>query len=152
MSDAKPAAAERHIGPLAVFILFAAGLVYSLLFPINRIATENGVPALGYVVWISLGGGAITQGRNWHVIRATGVCLCFRASVETIFERVERKRDERPLLAGLDDAGLRAKIETMLEERAQFYERADAFVISTEDRTPEEVAELALAELRKVLV
>ena len=59
MNDAKPAAAGRHVGPLAVIILFAAGLVYSLLFPINRIATENGVLALGYVVWISLGGGVL---------------------------------------------------------------------------------------------
>jgi shikimate kinase/3-dehydroquinate synthase len=103
-------------------------------------------------VVVSLGGGAITQERNWDVIRATGVCLCFRASVETIFKRVERKRDERPLLAGLDDEGLRAKIGMMLKDRAPFYDRADAFVTSMEDRTPEETAEMALTELRKVLV
>lgn len=59
MSEAKPAAPARHIGPLALFILLLAGLIYSLLFPINRIATENGVPALGYVVWVSLGGGVL---------------------------------------------------------------------------------------------
>ncbi|MEE8172983.1 MAG: hypothetical protein V3T62_08640, partial [Alphaproteobacteria bacterium] len=53
------AAAPRHVGPLAVFLLLFAGLIYSLLFPINRIAAENGVPALGYVVWISLGGGVL---------------------------------------------------------------------------------------------
>lgn len=99
---------------------------------------------------VSLGGGAITQDRNWDVIRATGVCLCFTASVETIFERVSRKRDERPLLAGLDDDGLRNKILTMLETRDPFYQKADAFVVSSEDRTPEETAVLALAELKKV--
>ena len=59
MSEAKPAAPARHIGPLALFILLLAGLIYSLLFPINRIATENGVPPLGYVVWVSLGGGVL---------------------------------------------------------------------------------------------
>ena len=59
MSEAEAAPPARRIGPLAVFLLVLAGLIYSLLFPINRIATENGVPALGYVVWISLGGGAL---------------------------------------------------------------------------------------------
>jgi len=59
MSEAKPAAPARHIGPLALFILVLAGLIYSLLFPFNRIATENGVPPLGYVVWVSLGGGVL---------------------------------------------------------------------------------------------
>ena len=59
MSEATPAAPVRHIGPLALFILVLAGLIYSLLFPFNRIATENGVPPLGYVVWVSLGGGVL---------------------------------------------------------------------------------------------
>ena len=59
MSEAEAAAPVRNIGPLTVFLLVLAGLIYSLLFPINRIATENGVPALGYVVWLSLGGGAL---------------------------------------------------------------------------------------------
>ncbi|MBT3629555.1 MAG: DMT family transporter [Rhodospirillaceae bacterium] len=55
----KNEAPKRNIGPLSVFLLIIAGLIYSLLFPVNRIATENGVPALGYVVWVSLGGGLI---------------------------------------------------------------------------------------------
>jgi len=101
-------------------------------------------------VIVSLGGGAITQARNWDVIRATGVCLCFTASVETIFERVSRKRHERPLLMGLDDDGLRHKIKTMLQERDVFYKQADAFVNSTETCSPEETAERALVALEKV--
>lgn len=59
MSEAEAAPPIRNIGPLTVFLLVLAGLIYSLLFPINRIATENGVPAFGYVVWLSLGGGAL---------------------------------------------------------------------------------------------
>lgn len=104
---------------------------------------------MGNVI-VSLGGGAIAQDRNWDVMRGSGVCLCFTASVDTIFERVSRKRDERPLLAGLDDAGLRTKIKTMLKERDAFYQQADAFVTSTEERSPEDTALLALAELEKV--
>ncbi len=99
---------------------------------------------------ISLGGGAVTQERNWDVIRASGVCLCFRASVETIYERVSRKRDERPLLAGLDDDGLRQRIKEMLEKRAPFYNRADAFVTSSDEYSPEDMAEVALDALKEV--
>ena len=58
MSDAKEAP-KRNIGPLSILLMLLAGVIYSLLFPVNRIATENGVPALGYVVWVTLGGGAI---------------------------------------------------------------------------------------------
>jgi shikimate kinase len=103
-------------------------------------------------VMVSLGGGAIAHARNWDVIRSTGVCLCFTASVETIFERVSRKRHERPLLAGLDDTGLENKIRTMLAEREAFYRQADVFVDSSEGRTPEETAELARAALERCQV
>ena len=111
---------------------------------IHEIFEEDGEPAfrqleheavikasqMGPVI-VSLGGGAITYERNWAVIRKTGACLCFRASVETIFQRVSRKRDERPLLAGLDDEGLRNKIEDMIAEREPFYAQADAFATSS---------------------
>jgi len=101
-------------------------------------------------VVVSLGGGAITQQRNWDVIRSTGVCMCFTASIDTIFERVRRKASERPLLAGLDDIGLENKIRNMLEEREPYYKLADIFVASTDDRSPEQTAELALAALTKM--
>lgn len=98
---------------------------------------------------IALGGGAITQEANWETIREAGVCLCLRASAETIFERVSRTEGERPLMAGLDDAGRMAKIRAMLAEREPFYSRADLFVESTDGRTPEETVEVAVDALRK---
>lgn len=101
-------------------------------------------------VIVSLGGGAITFERNWDVIRQTGICLCFQASIDTIFERVSRKRDERPLLAGLNDEELRAKIVELLAEREPFYARADAFAASTEALAPEDTAEMAMLELEKI--
>ena len=104
---------------------------------------------MGRVI-VSLGGGAIAQPRNWDAIRNSGVCLCLRASVHTIFERVRRKRDKRPLLTGLDDEGLKKKIEKMLLDREPFYACADAFVTSTDDRTPEDTAAMALRALQRV--
>ncbi len=98
---------------------------------------------------ISLGGGAITQEANWDVIRKTGICLCFRASPETISARVGRN-DERPLFAGLGGDERLEKIRTMLADREPYYSRTDAFVTSSEDRTPEDTADLATAELERV--
>ena len=99
---------------------------------------------------IALGGGAITQEANWETIRETGVCLCLRALPETIFERVSRTEGERPLMAGLDDAGRLEKICKMLAAREPFYNRADVFVMSSEGKTPEDTADEAIVELEKL--
>ena len=99
---------------------------------------------------ISLGGGAVAHERNWDVIESSGVSLCIRSSVDTIFARVERKRDERPLLAGLTDAECVARIEEMLEEREPFYSRANVFVASDEEKSPEDTAVEALGLLKSL--
>ena len=97
---------------------------------------------------ISLGGGAIAYGRNWDVIKVKGLSLCIRASVETIFQRLARKQDERPLLAGLTDEACVAKIESMLKEREEYYARASTFVTSDEVKSPEDTAVEALNLLK----
>lgn len=99
---------------------------------------------------IALGGGAVTQEDNWDTIRESGVCLCLRASAETIFTRLRRTDGERPLMAGLNDEDRMAKIRSMLADRAPFYDRADAFVESTEYRTPDETVQLAVTALMGV--
>ena len=99
---------------------------------------------------IALGGGAVTHEMNWDTIRASGVCLCLRASPATIFARLRRTEGERPLMAGLNDEDRMEKIRSMLAARAPFYDRADAFVESTERRTPEETVELAVSALKSL--
>ena len=98
---------------------------------------------------IALGGGAITLDVNWETIRATGLCVCLRASAETIYERVTRTEGERPLMAGMTGDERMAKIGAMLEEREPFYGQADVFVESREEVTPEETAEEVVAELKR---
>ncbi len=99
---------------------------------------------------ISLGGGAVAHERNWGVIDGSGVSLCLRSSVNTIFARIQRKRDERPLLAGLTDAECVEKIEVMLAERELFYDRADVCVTSDEEKSPEDTAVEALGLLKSL--
>ena len=82
------------------------------------------------------------------MIKVKGLSLCIRASVETIFQRLARKRDERPLLAGLTDEACVAKIESMLKEREEYYARASTFVTSDEVKSPEDMAVEALNLLK----
>jgi len=95
---------------------------------------------------ISLGGGAIAQQRNLDQVRQTGILICVDADVETILRRVSR-REDRPLLAGLDFHEKREKIEQMLAERAPFYDCADIRVCSTDERSPEATTEILLESL-----
>ena len=88
---------------------------------------------------VALGGGAITRADNVAAVRRAGVLVCLKADVETIFVRV-RRRSNRPLLAGLDPQAQRAKIESLLRERAPFYDQADIELYTTQIQTPEDTA------------
>ena len=65
MTDAGKARASAaagtapRVGVLAVTYLLFAGVLYGLLFSINKVATTNGVPGLAYVFWHTLGAGLI---------------------------------------------------------------------------------------------
>ena len=98
---------------------------------------------------VALGGGAITHEANREAIRAGGGTLvCLQADVETILERVSRK-DNRPLLAGLDRQQKREKIERMLADRAPHYAAADVTFHSSDHRDAREAAARLLAQLEK---
>ena len=56
----------------------------------------------------SLGGGTLLNPKAIELIRQNGVLVCLEATPEVILERVNRKKDSRPLLADLDD---HAKLE-----------------------------------------
>ena len=96
---------------------------------------------------IALGGGAIVEARNRELIRRSGLLIWVQADVDTILARVGRNA-ERPLLAGLEPAAQRARIERLLAERAPFYACSDLKVRSSDDHTPEETTELLIEMLR----
>ncbi len=83
---------------------------------------------------ISLGGGSLTQARIAQVVRETGILIRLNASVEVLSERISRKSN-RPLMAGLDEEGRKAKIRSLLAEREKFYALAD-FAVESSEETP----------------
>ena len=92
---------------------------------------------------VALGGGAITRADNIEAVRCAGILVCLKADVDTIFARV-RRRSNRPLLAGLDPQAQRAKIESLLHERAPYYDQAHIELYTTQAQTPKDTAEQLL--------
>lgn len=100
---------------------------------------------------VALGGGAVTREENLAAIEAAdGLLVCMEADVDTILERVSRK-DDRPLLAGLDMREKRKKIVSLLAERQPYYARAHLRVRTGEDIEPETVAAETAERVRRLL-
>ena len=85
---------------------------------------------------VALGGGAVVESRNLDLVCQVGVLVRIQATVDTILSRIER-RDDRPLLSGLDRRAKREKICDLLMDRAPFYERAQLTIKSEKESIPE---------------
>ncbi len=97
---------------------------------IDAVATDDSV--------VALGGGAIAQPGAPERLAKLGTVVYLRASLDLLIRRVGRA-ERRPLLAGLDEAGRRVRMEAMLRDRQPAYETA-RLVVDTEDRGVEEIA------------
>jgi 3-dehydroquinate synthase len=86
----------------------------------------------------SLGGGTLINPGAIDLIRGNGVLIGLYASPEVILERVNRKKESRPLLAGLDDEAKMAKIKEMLAVRKPLYQMAD-LQFESDERVPHHV-------------
>jgi shikimate kinase / 3-dehydroquinate synthase len=119
--------------------------------PIPRIFAEDGEPAFrrmevetlrevgdqGPMV-ASLGGGTLINPEAIELIRKNGVLVGLHASPEVILERVNRKKESRPLLANLDDDAKMAKIKELLELRKPLYQLAD-FHFESDEKIPHHI-------------
>jgi shikimate kinase / 3-dehydroquinate synthase len=86
----------------------------------------------------SLGGGTLLNPEAIGIIRAQGVLVGLSAAPEVILERVNRKKDARPLLANLADDEKLAKIKELLEERRPLYGLSD-FHFESDEKIPHHV-------------
>ena len=79
---------------------------------------------------IATGGGTVKDAENLRLLKDSGVVICLTCSPEEIFSRTQR-RGERPVLDGGGDERLQT-IKRLLDERKEFYDRADYQVDTTE--------------------
>ncbi|MBS1625759.1 MAG: shikimate kinase [Bacteroidetes bacterium] len=74
---------------------------------------------------ISTGGGTPCFHDNMAWMNAHGITLFLNVSEKAIYSRLKTAdREQRPLLRGMDDEGLRLFIHDKLRERRPFYEQA----------------------------
>ena len=92
---------------------------------------------------ISTGGGLVVNPANLASLKTHALVVCLWASPETVYQRT-RHQDHRPLLQ--EPAPL-AKIRALLASREVAYRQADVLV-STEARSPREVAQQVLHQFR----
>lgn len=90
---------------------------------------------------IACGGGLILNPKNIEILRKSATVIWLWANPETIEKRVAGS--ERPLLnvAERSDA-----IKKILEKRKALYAKAADLIVSTENRTPKQIAERILNE------
>lgn len=73
---------------------------------------------------ISCGGGTPCFFDNIDYMNSHGKTLWLKASEDSLFSRLVRKREKRPLLANKTDDEIREVITTQLQARSPFYSKA----------------------------
>jgi shikimate dehydrogenase len=87
---------------------------------------------------VALGGGALVDAENYEKVQSSGALVYLEAEIDALVKRLEKNGDARPLLAGLDLAGRKKKIEALLTQRLPIYMKAPIHV-KTDHQNPEEV-------------
>lgn len=86
---------------------------------------------------ISVGGGLAVREENRRCMRECGTVVYLRTGKDTLVQRLQGDTT-RPLLAG---DGLEKRISAMMAEREEFYLEAADFIVDTDGKLPEEIAE-----------
>lgn len=94
---------------------------------------------------VSLGGGAIVNGKNRSLLHETGIVVYLKAAPRSLAQRLENSAELRPLLHAPDD-DVAARLSRLLDEREALYEEADV-TIDSEGLNAETIAARILDHL-----
>ncbi len=98
---------------------------------------------------IALGAGALERADNVENVSQNGVLVYLSADLDLLVER-NQGADGRPLLAGIKgETELRNRLAELLARREAAYEQASVIINVTREQSPEEIASLILAKLRR---
>jgi len=87
------------------------------------------------------GGGVVTGEKNIIKLKKSGVLVWLQAGVNTLVSRTGEDADRPPLGEG---RSRREDMETTFRERKPLYQQAADLTVNTENKTPEEVADLVI--------
>lgn len=92
---------------------------------------------------IATGGGVVQRDRNWDAMKAGGITIYLRATVESVWERI-KDDNTRPLLQVENPVDTAREL---LTKRTPMYEKAD-IIIDTDSLSPKQVAQEILTKLK----
>ena len=98
---------------------------------------------------IATGGGSVMHEDAWKKLRHNALVVWLTADVKTICRRLaadDTTDDQRPPLT---EMGTMDEIAMVLSNREPLYRKSSDLAVNTEGKTPEEVAEIVLAEFQK---
>ena len=87
------------------------------------------------------GGGVVTREKNIVKLKQSGVLVWLQAGIDTLVNRTGEDTDRPPLGEG---RSRREDMELTLKERKPLYQQAADLTVNTENKTPEEVADLVI--------
>jgi len=87
---------------------------------------------------VSCGGGLPIYNNNMKFIKDSGVSIYLKASEESIFDRLSKKPNNRPLILNKSKEKLRKFIKSKLREREGIYLKAD-YIIETSNLSEKDV-------------
>lgn len=96
--------------------------------------------AEGHTLIIATGGGTPCRPGAIELMHSSGTSVLLEATRERLLSRLAEGRAKRPLIAKLDDEGLELYLDTLSDERAPWYDRADERFDSSYLDTPDEIA------------
>ena len=94
-------------------------------------------------VVLALGGGTVTTPECAELVHENTFCVYLRASVETLTIHLEGESSGRPMLHG----NLQERIEELMSQRADIYEKTAHIMIDTDGKSIEAIASEISASL-----
>lgn len=96
---------------------------------------------------IDCGGGVILRKKNVDALRTHSTLVWLTASAQTIASRISTSTQRPALVKGKT---FLEEIEEVLVERTPLYQRAAHYEVSTQERTPTQIAQEVLSKLRPI--
>lgn len=94
---------------------------------------------------LALGGGTPCYGNNNQLINELSFSIYLKASIQELYSRLVKEKDDRPLIKNIEDDDLKEFIAKHLFERSEYYEKAKQIVSTDKKKTVQVVEEIMLS-------
>ena len=94
---------------------------------------------------LALGGGTVMTPECRETVENESTCIYLKASIDTLVDHLRAEASGRPMLQG---ESLRARIEELMQQRSETYERTAHITIETDGKSIKAIAEEIINRLK----